>query len=146
MKEGMHYHEIRLRRTVHAPLREVWTAWADAERMSGWFTDSMQHDFRVGGRYSNSDGDCGEYLEIVECERLSFTWEQPDYKPGGVVTLHFRSTGDDLSELLLEHTRVDCDDEGDLTIAWNWALDSLVTLLERGEQLEYDDWARRQGL
>ncbi|MCB0712803.1 MAG: SRPBCC domain-containing protein [Ignavibacteriae bacterium] len=141
-----HQHELILRRTVHVSLDQLWSAWADPAELAKWFTDQAEQDFRVGGRYQNSDGDRGEFLEIVPKAKLVFTWEQPDYAPGGIVSLHFRQLSEEASELLLHHTNISCDDEADLNIAWNWGLDSLVAYLEESEQLDYQVWAAGRGL
>src|SRR5687768_5134318 len=85
----MHSHSVALQRIIHAPLPRLWHAWTDAGELAKWFTDEATIDFRVGGRYSNSDGDTGEYLEIVPEELIRFTWEQPDYAAGGIVTVRF---------------------------------------------------------
>ena len=140
-----HQHEILLRRTIHVSPDRLWNAWADSAELAEWFTDKAEQDFRVGGRYRNSDGDEGEFLEIVPDEKIVFTWEQPDYAPGGIVTLHFRRLSEEASELLLHHTRIACDDEADLRSAWNWALDSLAAWLERAEKLDYEVWAVGRG-
>lgn len=141
-----HLHEIALQRTIHVSLEQLWNTWADANQLSNWFADKAEQDFRVGGRYKNSDGDEGEFLEILHHEKILFTWEQPDYTAGSIVAVHFRSLSDEASELLLQHTRVACDDEVDLQIAWSWTLDSLVSWLERGEQLDYEVWANEMNL
>lgn len=125
-----HKHEINLRRTVHVPLGLLWEAWTDPEQLSRWFTEKAEHELRVGGRYTNSDGDCGEFLVVEPHRALSFTWEQPDYAPGSIVTVRFQQLSEEASELALEHTDVACDDEADLRIAWNWALDALIRWLE----------------
>ena len=143
---SLHQHELTLRRTLHVPLNQLWNAWVDPAELAEWFTDEAEQDVRVGGRYRNSDGDNGEFLEVVPGETLRFTWEQPDYAPGGIVALHFRQLSQEASELLLHHSGIACDDEADLHIAWSWGLDSLVAWLERGEKLDYESWATRQSL
>ena len=141
-----HAHEIVLQRTIHVPLERLWNAWADASQLESWFADKAEQDFRVGGRYKNSDGDEGKFLDIMHHKKILFTWEQPDYTAGSIVAVHFRVLSEDVSELLLRHTRVACDDETDLYIAWSWTIDSLVSWLERGETLEYESWAATKGL
>lgn len=116
------------------PLQRLWDAWADPAMLGNWFTEEAEQDFRVGGCYSNSDGDRGEFLAIEPLDTISFTWEQPDYAPGGVVTVRFRPLGDQVSELVLEHTGIACDDEADLRTAWTMALDGLRLWLETGRR------------
>ena len=126
----MHSHAVSLQRIIHAPLSRLWRAWSDADELSQWFTDEAAHDFRVGGRYSNSDGDTGEYLEIVPEELIRFTWEQPDYSAGGVVVVRFRAISEEVSEMMLEHEGIACDDESDFRAGWTMAIDALVRYLE----------------
>jgi uncharacterized protein YndB with AHSA1/START domain len=77
--------------TRHYPVapEKVWRAWTDPQALSHWFgpgdTDSVTRaelDVRAGGRYRiafhTQDGEehevSGEYREVVENRRLSFTW------------------------------------------------------------------------
>lgn len=126
----MHTHTLSLQKIIHAPLSHLWRSWADADELARWFTDEATVDFRVGGRYANSDGDTGEYLEIVPEELIRFTWEQPDYAEGGVVTVRFRAISDEVSEMILEHDGIACDDEADLRAGWTMSVDALVKYLE----------------
>ncbi|MBS1911883.1 MAG: SRPBCC domain-containing protein [Bacteroidetes bacterium] len=141
-----HYHEIRAERHLNAPIDRVWFAWSDAEQLEHWFTDRADIDFRIGGRYRNSDGDEGEYLEIVPEKHISFTWEQPDYAPGSIVTVDFVPDGDNGTILRLEHSRVACDDAEDLEIGWTWSLDSLTAFINNGLGLRFEEWVAMRGM
>ena len=125
-----HVHTVRAARRVMASPETVWSAWSDPERLAGWFTEHAEQDFRVGGRYSNADGDEGEFLEIVPNRLLRFTWEQADYAPGSSVTVELVPTGNGGTEVHVEHANVACDDAGDLELGWNLSLDSLAKYLE----------------
>jgi uncharacterized protein YndB with AHSA1/START domain len=124
-----HSHTVRAARRVSAPPETVWSAWAEAERLAGWFTDHAEQDFRVGGRYHNADGDEGEFLEIVPNRLLRFTWEQADYAPGSHVRVELHPIDNGETEVYVEHANVACDDAGDLELGWNMSLDSLVKYL-----------------
>jgi uncharacterized protein YndB with AHSA1/START domain len=79
-----------LTREFDAPRELVFKAWSAPEHLANWFgpTDFTlpfcQIDFRVGGNYRlcmrSPDGKeywvHGVYREILEPERLSFTWER----------------------------------------------------------------------
>ena len=93
--------EIFITRVFDAPRELVWKAWTHPEHMKQWFgprefvAQNLTADLRVGGEWRNclhSDGfdtgdgvkrrldlwQGGEYLELVEPERLVFTfhWEE----------------------------------------------------------------------
>jgi uncharacterized protein YndB with AHSA1/START domain len=140
-----HHHLIAAARHVSAPLEQVWDAWTDPNRLACWFTEQAEVDLRVGGRYRNSDGDEGEYLEIVPHQRLRFTWEQADYAPGSVVTVEL-AAADEGTIVRLEHANVACDDTEDLEIGWNWSLDSLVSYLHSGMGITFEQWAAGRGM
>lgn len=62
-------------RRIAASVERAYNAWAEAEEMSRWFTSEAQQDVRPGGRYSNADGDRGEYTAVEPNRLLAFTWE-----------------------------------------------------------------------
>ncbi len=128
----IHHHTIRTARRVPSDIAAVWEAWTDPVRLEHWFTDHAEQDLRVGGHYSNSDGDNGTFLEIEPPHRLKFTWEQPDYTPGSVVTVEFAVVPEGGTEVRIEHDRVACDDTEDLQAGWEYSLDSLTAYLATG--------------
>jgi uncharacterized protein YndB with AHSA1/START domain/catechol 2,3-dioxygenase-like lactoylglutathione lyase family enzyme len=102
-----------LTRVLDAPRDLVWRAWTEPDEMARWFhprgattpREDVRVDLRVGGSYvyvmvPDGPGDRittgGTYLEIVEPERLVFTWGHPEAPPGEspVITLTFTSLGD----------------------------------------------------
>lgn len=90
--------ELVMTRVFDAPRRLVFKAWTEPERLVHWwgpkgFTlPSCKMDLRPGGAFRfcmrGPDGSdhwlCGAYREIVEPERLAFTWawEDADGRPG----------------------------------------------------------------
>src|SRR5688500_1779264 len=95
-------------RTFAVPVRQLWKAWTDGAQWGGWFSEGpAEVDLRVGGRYSTPDQDTGVYREIVENERLSFTWEHPHHaqtSPGSLVTLVFKPLNPEQTKLSLTHS------------------------------------------
>ncbi|MET1015555.1 MAG: SRPBCC domain-containing protein [Leifsonia flava] len=96
-----------------APRADIWRAWTDPDEAAFWWhprgletpRDSVEIDARVGGSFRYTmvapDGTeyptYGEYLEVVEPERLVFTWgdpAQPD-EPQPVITVELAEHGDD---------------------------------------------------
>jgi uncharacterized protein YndB with AHSA1/START domain len=94
-------------RVLDAPRAAVWQAWTDPDEMAHWYhprglttpRGSVDVDLRVGGRYrytmvAPDDAQYptgGVYREVVEPERLVFTWGDPgdpdDEAPVATVTL-----------------------------------------------------------
>ena len=81
-------------RNFDATPAEIWRAWTDPDEAAMWWhprgvttpRDSVVIDARVGGRYAytminDANGDeyptLGVYLEVIENERLVFTWGNP---------------------------------------------------------------------
>lgn len=106
---------LNMQRTFDAPRALVWRAWSRQEVMVLWMGPvewpavSVVSDFRVGGawRICLKSPDTGEelwqggvYREIVEPERLSFTfkWEGENHEDGPavdtLVTVVLSETGD----------------------------------------------------
>ena len=83
---------ITLKRTFEAPIELVWEAWTQAGHIANWWspkgiqTKVVEHDFRVGGKWSyvmpmpNGKEFLaeGQYVEIVEFEKIIST---ADFKP-----------------------------------------------------------------
>ncbi len=103
--------ELVITRTLDAPRRLVFKAWTEPERLVRWWgprgftTPSCKMDVRPGGAWRtcmrSPEGTDhwvqGVYREIVEPERLVYTWawEDADGKPGHetVVTVRFAEQG-----------------------------------------------------
>jgi uncharacterized protein YndB with AHSA1/START domain len=101
---------VTIRRSFAVPVERVYRAWTDPKRMAHWFkpnerwlSSEVEMDVRVGGAIQivmvHSDGDRvviqGKFLEVVENERLSFSWNsnfEPDGTGDSRVTVEFVST------------------------------------------------------
>ncbi len=86
--------QFTITRVFDAPRETIWRAWTDPAEAALWWhppgvitpRESVRVDARVGGSYEYTmiapdDSEyptCGEYLEVVEPERLVFTWGSPD--------------------------------------------------------------------
>ena len=86
--------EFTITRVVETDRATLWRLWTDPSELGHWFhpsgmhtpTESISVDLREGGRYRydmvhDDTGDRvatgGVYLEVVEPERLVFTWANP---------------------------------------------------------------------
>ena len=136
--------EVVVERSISVPAERAYAAWEDPESIGTWFTTNAVQDVRVGGRYSNGDGDSGEFTEVVPGRRLSFTWEQPKASPGSSVTVEFEPEADDITTVRLVHRDVAPEFVADLQTGWEWALDSMKSYLETGEPIGHSDWLSRK--
>jgi uncharacterized protein YndB with AHSA1/START domain len=111
---------LRVVRILDAPRERVWAEWTQPASFADWFggaeTDvpvaSVSMDVRRGGvlratMFAGPDRReilwTGEYLEVVEPSRLSFTLsDRPDRDEAELVTVVLTDLGDGRTEMLLE--------------------------------------------
>src|SRR5712692_8704144 len=62
-------------------------ALTEPDQLNAWFTQDAKVNLRVGGNYSNQDGDRGKFLDIVPNKRLRFTWDNPSYGTDSIVEI-----------------------------------------------------------
>lgn len=125
---------------VDSPAERAYAAWADAAMISSWFTEHQEQELRVGGRYKNSDGDSGEFLEIVPEQRLAFTWEQAQHAPGSWVAIDVMPADSGAVVRLTHNNLAQRSDAENLNEGWSWALDSMKSFLEEGRPIRYNEW------
>lgn len=117
-------------KTIAVDAETCFTAFATAEALQAWFSDRVDLDFTVGGRFSTDDGNAGEFKKIRPGKDIRITWEQ---SPGGatVADIVFQAKGAGKCGLMITHDRIQTREEADgLRAAWGAALDRLKTLLE----------------
>ncbi len=140
--------ELKMTRTMDAPVAKVFQAWTDPALMQRWFAPhpyevrEAEADVRPGGKYrfvvaSADDGPhttTGEYLEVEPNRRLVKTWfyEGPhgnDRTPS-VLTVEFREVSPGVTELTLTHAELRDDEAGaGASAGWTLILDKLVAFL-----------------
>ncbi|WP_433663633.1 SRPBCC family protein [Nocardia sp. CA-128927] len=143
--------EFTITRVFDAPRQLVFQAWTDPEQIAEWAgpqgfstpRDSIVVEPHAGGRYeslmvSDTDGStfpsAGVFREIVEPERIVFTWGDPteDSDSESVVTVTFDTTEDDKTTMtfhLLAPGPLSPDDGAEA--GWGQGLDKLAKLLGR---------------
>jgi uncharacterized protein YndB with AHSA1/START domain len=149
-------HELRITRVFNAPRELVWKAWTDPEHMSRWFgprefvAQNLTADVRPGGKWRNclhsdgfdtGDGETrrldlwqgGEYLELVEPERLVFTfhWEEGKGLPehDTVITITFEENAGKTTMNFHQTFFVTIEDRDGHVRGWNSSFDKLDDLL-----------------
>ena len=109
---------LTITRVFDAPRERVWREWIEPERFADWYggaaaeipLSTVSMDVREGGdwRATMQIGGReiqwkGEYLEVVEPERLVFTvTDRPEEDARELVTVVLTDLGDGRTEMLLE--------------------------------------------
>ncbi|WP_167048118.1 SRPBCC domain-containing protein [Salinibacterium sp. ZJ454] len=135
-------------RVFDAPRETIWHAWTDPDEATRWWhprevvtpRESVRIDLRVGGSYEyrmiapdNSEYPTyGEYLEVVEPERLKFTWGNPGdlQAEAPVITVTLVQLADGKTEMTFLLEGID-GQPGDDNVydGWDQAFDILVEQL-----------------
>ena len=153
-------HELNITRVFDAPRELVWKAWTDPEHMKQWFGPrqfealDLTVDVRAGGKWRDrlhSDGftdstgewrtadvwQGGEYMEVVEPERLVFTfhWDVGSGLPehDTVITLTFEEHGGKTTMNFHQAFFVTQEDRDGHMKGWNSSLDKLEEFLREVE-------------
>ena len=134
---------LKLIKIVNATDKEAFEAFTEPDHLSRWFTTRAEAELVEGGRYSNADGDKGEYLSIDPPKRVVFTWDNEKHCPGTVVEVTFTGKEDGVVEISLEHAKLSSDvDLHDMNTGWSWALESLRSYLETGKPTPFEQWQK----
>ena len=146
--------ELVIKRIFDAPREIVFKAWTNAESVARWFgphdftAPHCEIDFRVGGRYRicmlSPEGEEfwveGEYQDIVEPERIVFTWNR-EYPNGEVwsrtvATVTFEAHRQDQTAFTLVQRLFETvpyrDEHG---FGWGQSLERLAAFVE-GKRIE----------
>ncbi len=113
---------LEIVRVFDAPIEEVWREWTEPERFADWYggptcdvpLDTVSMDVRPGGTWSavmfappnrrRIDWE-GEYLEVVEPERLVLTvTDEPGNPERDTVTVILTDLGDGRTEMRMTQT------------------------------------------
>lgn len=136
-------YSISVRRTIDASAEKAYKALTIPNLVSKWFTKKAMADLRVGGRYSNSNGDEGIFLKLVPGNLVKFTWDNKERCPGTFVTIRIKQKAEGKIIVVITHsgikTRKEC---AGMLVSWSWAIDSLKLFLETGKNITYEDWMK----
>jgi uncharacterized protein YndB with AHSA1/START domain len=101
LESGTEARIVRIRRTYDAPIREVWDALTNIDRIGRWFLP-ISGDLRLGGSYQFEGNAGGRVLECAAPSRLKVTWEYGEGEPS-TVELRLTEAGPSATTLELEH-------------------------------------------
>ena len=141
--------ELRIERTFDAPREIVFQAWVDPEQRLKWWGPEgftipfFEMDARPGGSYrscmTDPGGDehwvQGEFIEIIEPEKIVVTWAwEEDGVPGLVTTVtvdFIENTEDrDQTDLILVHSGFESEESRDgHNMGWSSSFEKLATIL-----------------
>lgn len=134
---------VDIQRTVKATAKKAFEAFLLPEHTAKWFTKKARADVRVGGSYSNSDGDMGEFLAVDAPRRARFTWDNKRHCPGTFVELTVRSAGPGKVAVRVSHSRLkSAKDREKMKQGWSWALDSYQSYIETGVPIPHEEWVK----
>lgn len=134
-------YEVTVRRTIKSPVNEAYKAFTDGDTWSKWFSDKTSVDLRRGGRFSNSDGDTGEYLDIVPNRLLTFTWDGSF--AGSRIEIQFKPIEKGTTEVSLRQYLLSAQADAEkMKTCWSWTLASLASFLETGKPVTMDEWTQ----
>lgn len=135
--------EATVSRTIRTSPRKAYDAFTKAAVLSVWFNKASESNPRVGGRYSNSGGDKGEYLLLQPPRRLRFSWDNAKAYPGTRVEVTIERKPPGKVVVRLTHSKLPSQAAfKNMKGGWSWALDSLKSYLETGRPIAYEEWKK----
>ena len=124
----------------------VFKALTTPGELDKWFTNGARVNLRVGGKYSNKDGDRGRFLEVVPNKRLRFSWDNPNWAPGSIVEVLLKRM-QDRTVVTLIHSGFEKEKENrhyaSRESGWDWALANLKAHIEDRRTTGYEDWLKK---
>lgn len=133
--------KLTAKKKINAGIEKVYEGYTKETLLSVWFTTNAKVDLKVGGKYSNADGDEGEYIEILPEEKLVFTWDNKDHCPGTLVEIILEKLNNNSTEVTITHNHLKSENDAvHMKEGWEWSLDSLKSYLETGEIISFENW------
>jgi uncharacterized protein YndB with AHSA1/START domain len=135
--------EFTITRVFNAPRELVFKAWTDPKQLAAWYgprglstpIESIELDVRPGGQWRacmvrDDDGtefhSRGEYREVVEPERLVFTWALDRSGGESLVTITFTEHGDKTEMTFHQAGFATGDESMSVEEGWRSAIDRLT--------------------
>ena len=132
---------VVIERVFNAPVELVWMIWTRPHYIKMWFGSdpdgtvlSADINLFVGGKYSisfeDSDGTLhtafGEYLEIIECSKLHFTFEWKS-EPGHISELMVELIPQaEKTITILTHSKLNPNSVHGYKEGWNGTMDKII--------------------
>jgi uncharacterized protein YndB with AHSA1/START domain len=133
-QKGEHF-EMSVTRTIRATPEATFEALTRARHWNRWLTTKARVNAKVGGRFSDGDGDRGEFLRLSPPHFLRMTWEDGKRGPGSVVEFDLKERADGRITLCVLHRKLSSQAERkEMQRRWRGAMDSLGRYLETGRE------------
>ena len=135
--------------TVNAPVEAIFKAFTNAREMERWWPSKVESDPRTGGSFKftfeNNPEDApahvraGDYLEVVQTERIKYPWNIPGMEPATQVEVRIAATGEGTSATVIHsgwpaaeelNEVFEMHDQG-----WGGFLNNLKIVMEGGEDI-----------
>lgn len=111
-------YQLTIEQTFDMSVSDLFNAWRDLDTIKRWFAPGdmtvpeATADVREGGSYrivmQDSDGEQhivgGRYLEVIENQKLSFSWQWEGSPHTTQVEVHFSALGEQQAKLELIHS------------------------------------------
>ena len=134
--------DFSIQRTINASAKKAYAAMTEPALLGRWFTERAQAVLKVGGRYSNSDGDKGRFLLLEPRRRLRISWDNKETCPGTVVEVTFSVIEKEKVALRLTHGNLKSKaDRERMKDDWTGALRSLKSFLESNKPIPRGEWS-----
>src|SRR4051812_43203769 len=106
---------IVLERTYNAPIKKVWKAITEKEKMKKWYFDLDEFKPQVGFEFSFAgQGHKGQkYIhlckitEVITEKKLVYSWRYKDYEGNSLVTFELFEEGKEKTRVRLTHEGVE---------------------------------------
>lgn len=99
-----------IERTYNAPVKKVWDAITNPEKMRQWYFDLKDFKPVIGFTFSfYGDSDCGTYLHLCEVteavpeKKLAYSWRYENLEGNSHVTWELFAEDTDKTKLVLTH-------------------------------------------
>ena len=142
--------EFTITRVFNAPRELVFRAWTEPAQLTAWFgprgtsspIERIEVDLRPGGRWracmiredtGREFPVGGEYREVVEPERLVFTWALDESGGESLVTITFADHGDKTEMTFHQAGFLSGDESAGVAEGWSSAFDRLTDHLDDKE-------------
>jgi uncharacterized protein YndB with AHSA1/START domain len=139
--------QLHMTKQLNGKRGTVYRAWTDPAELAKWFGPEeaqiklAETDLKVNGKYritmEGPTGDqftvSGVYREIVEDEKLVFTWKwefEPEDVPPSLVTIQLRDAGNGTEMSLTHNQFVDEDHMGKHNEGWESSFACLAKYLD----------------
>jgi uncharacterized protein YndB with AHSA1/START domain len=132
-----------IERTINAPAARVWQALTDAKALKQWlpfFPDfkaevGFRTEFKLGPDAEHQYPHVVEVLEVIDGQRLTYSWDYGGMSPGSSVTFELSAEGDKTRLVLTCHIESIPNDQSDFMEnakkGWTYTADGLKQFVER---------------